>query len=71
MRFNFISIFMGMKTIIIRGFIFFTLFSGFIVYQLGWLTGAIVFAAAFLFLLIGTGALGHIILWLKDKLKKT
>jgi hypothetical protein len=45
------------------------IFSGMLILKFGWLVGFIAFAASGLALLIGTGALGHIILWIKNKIQ--
>lgn len=57
-------------TLVLRGLIIMIIFSGMLILKFGWLVGLIAFAASGLVLLIGTGAIGHIILWIIEKIKR-
>jgi hypothetical protein len=55
--------------LVLKGLAVMILFSGMLILKFGWLFGLIAFAASGLALLIMTGALGHIILWIKNKIQ--
>lgn len=56
-----------MKSLIIKALIVLVGMSAILIWNFGWAVGLIAFSAMMIILLIGSGAIGHIILYLKNK----
>jgi len=56
-----------MKSLIIKALIILTFISAILIWNFGWSVGLIAFAAFMVLLLIGSGTIGHIILYFKNR----